>query len=64
MQKMKLLHVTKSGHCAFCGAKVRLCLDPKCGEFFHPTRDGHIYCRTRCRVRKFRANSYKLDDKQ
>lgn len=49
---MKLVHVTKKGCCAFCGAKVRLCI--VCKDFFHASRTTHVYCAGTCRVRAYR----------
>lgn len=49
---MSQSHVTAKGYCAFCGAKLKQCVE--CQEWFISTVSGHIYCRSRCRTRAYR----------
>lgn len=49
---MSLMHVTKEGKCAYCGAKQDLCA--VCKEFFYPKNRRHKICTDRCRKRKQR----------
>lgn len=52
---MSLIHVTKDGKCAYCGAKMVLC--PVCKEFFYQKREDQVYCRDRCKKRKARMKA-------
>jgi hypothetical protein len=60
---MSLLHVTKDGKCAYCGAKMVLC--EVCKEFFYQKNRRHKICLPRCRTKKHRdkiRNDLDLDD--
>lgn len=52
--ELNLMHVTKHNTCAFCNAELKRCVT--CGNFFHAARKNNVYCRDRCRTRKFRAD--------
>ncbi len=54
VSNVSYMHITKDGHCAFCGSKLRLCLNPGCGKWFHATREDHVNCKTSCRKKKSR----------
>ena len=42
----------KNIKCIYCGSIQRICSE--CGNTFHVSRDDHVLCRERCRVRKLR----------
>lgn len=55
---MSQKHVTLKGFCTYCGAKLTQCII--CGDWFIAKNKTHIYCRSRCRTRKFRLSKIKL----
>ena len=57
--EMSLMHVTKDGFCAYCGAKQQLC--EVCKGFFHAKNVRHVICSDKCQTKKGRDKKRVLE---